>query len=179
MGQRSSQVGELHFNQVRLPAHALLGPENRGFHIMMSVLNKGRVGIGALAVGIARAGLEAAIEYAKQREQFGKPIADFQGVQFMLADIAKDTEAARLLVHSAAYKIDTDAADTSIACSMAKCFAGDVAVQHSGNAVQIFGGGGYIRGVEVERLYRDAKITQIYEGTNQIQRMIIGRNLLA
>ena len=179
MGQRSSQVGELHFNQVRLPAQALLGPENRGFHIMMSVLNKGRVGIGALAVGIARAGLEAAIEYAKQREQFGKPIADFQGVQFMLADIAKDTEAARLLVHSAAYKIDTDAADTSIACSMAKCFAGDVAVQHSGNAVQIFGGGGYIRGVEVERLYRDAKITQIYEGTNQIQRMIIGRNLLA
>ena len=179
MGQRSSQVGELHFNQVRLPAQALLGPENRGFHIMMSVLNKGRVGIGALAVGIARAGLEAAIAYAKQREQFGKPIADFQGVQFMLADIAKDTEAARLLVHSAAYKIDTDAPDTSIACSMAKCFAGDVAVQHSGNAVQIFGGGGYIRGVEVERLYRDAKITQIYEGTNQIQRMIIGRNLLA
>ncbi|ATA18459.1 hypothetical protein EDC48_103258 [Gibbsiella quercinecans] len=179
MGQRSSQVGELHFNQVQLPADALLGAENRGFHMMMSALNKGRVGIGALAVGIARAGLEAATEYAKQREQFGQNIAGFQAVQFMLADIAKDTEAARLLVHSAAYKIDTDAADATAACSMAKCFAGDVAVQHSANAVQIFGGSGYIRGVEVERLYRDAKITQIYEGTNQIQRMIIARHLLA
>lgn len=179
MGQRSSQVGELHFNQVQLPADALLGAENRGFHIMMSALNKGRVGIGALAVGIARAGLEAATEYAKQRKQFGQNIAGFQAVQFMLADIAKDTEAARLLVHSAAYKIDTDAADATAACSMAKCFAGDVAVQHSANAVQIFGGSGYIRGVEVERLYRDAKITQIYEGTNQIQRMIIARHLLA
>lgn len=179
MGQRSSQVGELHFNQVQLPADALLGAENRGFHMMMSALNKGRVGIGALAVGIARAGLEAATEYAKQREQFGQNIAGFQAVQFMLADIAKDTEAARLLVHSAAYKIDTDAADATAACSMAKCFAGDVAVQHTANAVQIFGGSGYIRGVEVERLYRDAKITQIYEGTNQIQRMIIARHLLA
>lgn len=179
MGQRSSQVGELHFNQVQLPADALLGAENRGFHMMMSALNKGRVGIGALAVGIARAGLEAATEYAKQREQFGQNIAGFQAVQFMLADIAKDTEAARLLVHSAAYKIDTDVADATAACSMAKCFAGDVAVQHSANAVQIFGGSGYIRGVEVERLYRDAKITQIYEGTNQIQRMIIARHLLA
>jgi len=178
MGQRASQVGELHFDNVRLPASALLGQENRGFHMMMSVLNKGRVGIGALAVGIARAGLEAAVDYAKQRKQFGKNIAEFQGVQFMLADMAKDIEAARLLVHSAAHKID-NGEDATAACSMAKCFAGDSAVQHSANAVQIFGGSGYIRGFEVERLYRDAKITQIYEGTNQVQRMIIARQLLA
>ncbi len=178
MGQRASQVGALNFDNVKLPANALLGTEGRGFHMMMSVLDKGRVGIGALAVGIGQAGLEAAVEYSQQRKQFKKPIADFQGVQWLLADIAKDVEAARLLVHSAAYKIDIGA-DATKACSMAKCFAGDMAVARSADAVQVFGGSGYIRGFEVERLYRDAKITQIYEGTNQIQRMIIARELLA
>lgn len=178
MGQRASQVGALAFDDVRLPASALLGVEGRGFHMMMSVLDKGRVGIGALAVGIGQAGLEAAVDYAAQRKQFQKPIAEFQGVQWLLADIAKDVEAARLLVHSAAYKIDTGA-DATKACSMAKCFAGDMAVARSADAVQVFGGSGYIRGFEVERLYRDAKITQIYEGTNQIQRMIIARELLS
>lgn len=178
MGQRASQVGALTFDNVRLPASALLGAEGRGFHMMMSVLDKGRVGIGALAVGIGQAGLEAAVEYAAQRQQFKKPIAEFQGVQWLLADIAKDVEAARLLVHSAAYKIDIGA-DATKACSMAKCFAGDMAVARSADAVQVFGGSGYIRGFEVERLYRDAKITQIYEGTNQIQRMIIARELLS
>lgn len=178
MGQRASQVGPLNFDNVKLPAHALLGQEGRGFHMMMSVLDKGRVGIAALAVGIGQAGLEAAVEYAEQRKQFKKAIAEFQGVQWLLADIAKDVEAARLLVHSAAHKIDTGA-DATKACSMAKCFAGDMAVARSADAVQVFGGSGYIKGFEVERLYRDAKITQIYEGTNQIQRMIIARELLA
>lgn len=177
MGQRASQVGGLGFSDVHLPADALLGEEGRGFHIMMSVLDKGRVGIGALAVGIAQAGLEAALEYAQQRKQFKQQIADFQGVQFMLADMVKDIEAARLLIHSAATKID-DGENATKACSMAKCFASDIAVARTADAVQIFGGSGYIRGFEVERLYRDAKITQIYEGTNQIQRMIIARELM-
>jgi alkylation response protein AidB-like acyl-CoA dehydrogenase len=177
MGQRASQVGALNFSDVRLPPDALLGTEGRGFHMMMSVLDKGRVGIASLAVGIAQAGLEAALDYAGTRKQFGKAISDFQGVQWLLADMAKDIEAARLLVHSAASKIDSGA-DATKACSIAKCFAGDMAVQRTADAVQVFGGSGYIRGFEVERLYRDAKITQIYEGTNQIQRMIIARELL-
>ncbi|WP_213952770.1 acyl-CoA dehydrogenase family protein [Variovorax sp. dw_954] len=177
LGQRSSQVGELAFNDVVLPADAMLGTEGRGFHMMMSVLEKGRIGIASLAVGILQAGLDASVEQARMRRQFGAPISEFQGIQFMLADMAKDTEAARLLVRSAASKIDAGE-DATAASSMAKCFAGDAAVTHSSNAIQIFGGSGYIRGYEVERLYRDAKITQIYEGTNQIQRVIIARNLL-
>jgi alkylation response protein AidB-like acyl-CoA dehydrogenase len=177
MGQRASQVGALTFTDVRLPADSLLGAAGRGFHMMMSVLDKGRVGIAALAVGIAQAGLEAAVDYAATRKQFGKAIAEFQGVQWLLADMAKDIEAARLLVHSAASKIDLGL-DATKACSIAKCFAGDMAVARTADAVQVFGGSGYIRGFEVERLYRDAKITQIYEGTNQIQRAIIARELL-
>jgi alkylation response protein AidB-like acyl-CoA dehydrogenase len=177
MGQRASQVGALTFDDVRLPADALLGPEGRGFQLMMGVLDKGRVGIGALAVGILQAALEASIEYAKVRRQFGQRIADFQAVQWLVADMAKDTHAARLLVHAAAAKLDAGERAT-LEASIAKCFASDAAVLHTANAVQIHGGSGYIRGFEVERLYRDAKITQIYEGTNQIQRMIIARHLL-
>ena len=177
MGQRASQVGALYFDSVALPGDALLGEEGRGFHIMMSVLDKGRVGIAALAVGIAQAALEAVLGYMPTRKQFGQPIAGFQGLQWMLADMAKDIAAARLLTHDAAARLESGDGVT-MACSMAKCFAGDAAVQHTANAVQIFGGSGYIRGFEVERLYRDAKITQIYEGTNQIQRSIIARELL-
>jgi alkylation response protein AidB-like acyl-CoA dehydrogenase len=177
MGQRASQVGALNFSEVALPPEALLGEEGRGFHMMMSVLDKGRVGIAALAVGLGQAGLEAALDYAQQRKQFGSKISEFQGVQWLLADMAKDIEAARLLVHSAAVKIDRGENATK-ACSMAKCFASDMAVARTADAVQVFGGSGYIRGFEVERLYRDAKITQIYEGTNQIQRMIIARELV-
>lgn len=177
MGQRASQVGALTFTDVALSSDALLGEEGRGFHMMMSVLDKGRVGIASLAVGIGQAGLEAALDYAQQRKQFGSQIAEFQGVQWMLADMAKDVEAARLLVQSAAVAID-QGRDATKACSMAKCFAGDMAVARTADAIQIFGGSGYIRGFEVERLYRDAKITQIYEGTNQIQRMIIARELI-
>jgi alkylation response protein AidB-like acyl-CoA dehydrogenase len=177
MGQRASQVGGLTFDNVQLSSDALLGQEGRGFHIMMSALDKGRVGIASLAVGIAQAGLEAALEYVPQRKQFGKPIAENQGLQWMLADMAKDIRAARLLVLDAADRLDR-ADNATIACSMAKCFAADIAVAQTANAVQLFGGSGFIRGFEVERLYRDAKITQIYEGTNQIQRTIIARELL-
>jgi alkylation response protein AidB-like acyl-CoA dehydrogenase len=177
MGQRASQVGALYFDDVELPASALLGPLGRGFHIMMSVLDRGRVGIAALAVGILQDALEQSIAYAKTRRQFGQPIAQFQAVQWMIADMAKDTHAARLMVDAAAERLDRGEPAT-LEASMAKCFAADAAVAHTQNAVQIHGGSGYIRGVTVERLYRDAKITQIYEGTNQIQRMIIARQLL-
>ncbi len=177
MGQRASQVGALAFDGVELAADAMLGPEGRGFHMMMSVLDKGRVGIGALAVGILQAAIEASVAHAKVRRQFGRAIAEFQAVQWMVADMAKDAQAARLLVHAAAAKLDAGERAT-LDCSMAKCFASDAAVAHTANAVQIHGGSGYIRGSEVERLYRDAKVTQIYEGTNQVQRLIIARWLL-
>ena len=177
MGQRASPVGALHFDNVTLAGDTLLGQLNRGFHIMMSVLDKGRIGIASLAVGIAQAGLEAALDYAKTRKQFSRPIAENQGLQWMLADMQIDIAAARALVQRAAMTMDAGLPAT-LECSIAKCFAADAAVRHSANAVQIFGGSGYIRGFEVERLYRDAKITQIYEGTNQIQRSIIARELL-
>lgn len=177
MGQRASPVGGLRFERVELPGDARLGPENRGFHMMMTVLDKGRIGIAALAVGIMQAALEAAVDYARTRRQFGQAIAEFQGIQWLLADMAKDTAAARLLTREAAAVLDRGERAT-LAASIAKCFASDAAVQHASNAVQIYGGSGYIRGFEVERLYRDAKITQIYEGTNQIQRSLIARHLL-
>lgn len=177
MGQRGSHVGPLFFNEVELGQEALLGELHRGFYMIMSVLEKGRVGIGALAVGIAQAGLEAALEYAQTRKQFGSPVANFQGIQWLLAQMAMEIAAARGLVHRAALLLDNDKPATE-ASSMAKCYASDMAVRQTAEAVQIFGGSGYIKGYEVERLYRDAKITQIYEGTNQIQRTIIARQLL-
>jgi alkylation response protein AidB-like acyl-CoA dehydrogenase len=178
MGQRASQVGALFFDDVKLPPDALLGVAGRGFHCMMSVLERGRTGIAALAVGILQDALEQSIAYARERRQFGKAIAEFQAVQWMIADMAKDTHAARLMVEAAAARLDRGQKAT-VESSMAKCFASDAAVMHTQNAVQIHGGSGYIRGVTVERLYRDAKITQIYEGTNQIQRHIIAREFLA
>ena len=178
MGQRASQVGALAFNDVALGPEALLGEAGRGFHMMMSVLDKGRVGIAALAVGILQDALEESIAYAKTRRQFGQAIAEFQAVQWMLADMAKAVHAARLMTRHAAERLDAGAR-ASAECSMAKLFASDAAVEHTANAVQVHGGIGYIRGTRVERLYRDAKITQIYEGTNQIQRLIIARHLLA
>ena len=178
MGQRASQVGEIVFDNVELGKDALLGEEGRGFYMMMASLDTGRIGIAALAVGIAQAALEACLIQAKERRQFGSAIAELQAVQLLIADIAKDSVAARELIHAAARKLDAGGEATAY-CSMAKCFASDMAVAQTANAVQVFGGSGYIRGFEVERLYRDAKITQIYEGTNQIQRLVIARKLLA
>lgn len=177
MGQRASQVGALTFDSIDLPHDALLGEEGRGFQIMMSVLNKGRVGIASLSVGILQAAIEASIEYAKMRHQFGRPIGDFQAIQWMIANMAQSLQASRLLVLDAAARMDAGE-DATVYCSIAKCYAADAAVRHVSDAVQIHGGIGFIRGIEVERLYRDAKITQIYEGTNQIQRQIIARYLL-
>lgn len=177
MGQCASQVGGLTFEDVELSADSMLGAEGRGFHIMMGALEKGRIGIGSLAVGIAQAGLEAALEYAQIRRQFGKPIIENQGVQWRLADMVKEITAARTLVHRAAVMLD-NGEPANAACSIAKCYAADTAVTQSSNALQMFGGSGYIRGFEVERLYRDARITQIYEGTNEIQRTVIARELI-
>ena len=177
MGQRASPLGALAFQDIALSADALLGPEGRGFHMMMSVLEKGRIGIAALAVGILEAALQASIAQARMRRQFGQPIGGFQAVQWMIADMAKDAHAARLMVREAANALDRGGPAT-VQASMAKCFASDAAVLHTANAVQIHGGSGYVQGAEVERLYRDAKITQVYEGTNQIQRMIMARHLL-
>jgi alkylation response protein AidB-like acyl-CoA dehydrogenase len=178
MGQRASPVGGLRFEDVKLPGTALLGPEGRGFHMMMSVLDKGRIGIAALALGILQRALDESIGFAKQRVQFGRPIAEQQAIRFMIADMAKDAHAARLMVQDAARKMDRGERAT-LEASMAKCFASDAAVARTADAVQIHGGTGYIRGVTVERLYRDAKITQIYEGTNQIQRVIMAREIFA
>jgi alkylation response protein AidB-like acyl-CoA dehydrogenase len=177
MGQRASPVGALFFDGVDLPGDALLGPGNRGFQLMMSVLDKGRVGIGALAVGILQAALDASVAHANTRHQFGHAIAGFQAIQWLIADMAKSLHAARLLVRDAAQTLDRGERAT-LAASIAKCYASDAAVEHASNAVQIHGGTGYVQGIEVERLYRDAKITQIYEGTNQIQRLIIARHVL-
>ena len=178
MGQCASQIGEISFADVKLGADALLGEAGRGFYMMMASLELGRIGIASLAVGIAQAGLDAAVAQAKERRQFGKPIAEQQAIQLMLADMSKDSMAARALVRHAAALLDAGS-DATAAAAMAKCFAGDMVVAQTANAVQVFGGSGYIRGFEVERLYRDAKITQIYEGTNQVLRLVIARKLLA
>ncbi|NJC73433.1 acyl-CoA dehydrogenase [Planosporangium thailandense] len=177
MGQKASPVGGLIFNDVELPADALLGAEGAGFGAVLKVLEKGRLGIGSLANGISRAALDTAREHATTRHQFGKPIAENQAIAFMLADMAIDHQAARLLLEHGADLLDRGA-EAGSACSMAKVFASEAAVRNSSRAVQILGGGGYIRGVEAERLYRDARITMIYEGTSEVQRLIISRALL-
>ena len=170
--QRSSPVGELPFDNVALPADALPGLQGRGFQMMTSVLDEGRVGIAALAAGILQAALEASIAQARVRKQSGLPIAGFQRIPFMLAGMAKDTEAARLPVGSAAQQRGVGV-DATAAAAMAKCFAGDAAVAHS--AMQIFGASGCILGCEVERPCRDAKIRQVHGGASQIRRRIIAR----
>jgi alkylation response protein AidB-like acyl-CoA dehydrogenase len=180
MGQRASPVGGFILDGVRLPADALLGAEGQGFAAVLQVLEKGRLGIAALATGIVRAALDTARDHALARRQFGRPLADFQAVAFALADIATDYEAARRLVDHAAGLLDAPGGDSAAgpACSMAKLFASEASIRCTSRAVQILGGGGFIRGVEAERLYRDARITTIYEGTSEVQRMIISRSLL-
>ena len=177
MGLRSSPTREIIFEDCRIPRENLVGNEGDGFKIAMTALDSGRITIGASAVGLAQAALDESIKYAAQREQFGKPIAAFQGIQFMLADMATYIRAARNLVREAAYLKDAGKPFTHVA-AMAKLFATDTAMKVTTDAVQIFGGYGYMQDYPVERLMREAKVTQIVEGTNQIQRMVIARHLL-
>ena len=178
MGLHSSPTRELIFEDCALPATGRLGAEGQGFKIALSSLDGGRVNIGAIAVGVAQAAFETATRYAHEREQFGQAINTFQGVQFMLADMAMKIEAARLLVYEAAYKLDTGQS-AGMYAAMAKCFATDMAMEVATNAVQVLGGAGYVRDYPVERYMRDIKVAQIFEGTNQIQRVVIARSLLA
>ena len=177
MGLHSSPTRELIFDHCRVPVANRLGEEGQGFKIALSSLDGGRVNIGAIAVGVAQAAFDVARQYAREREQFGHPIGAFQGIQFMLADMAMKIEAARLLVYEAAYKLDTGQ-NASMAAAMAKCFATDMAMEVTTNAVQVLGGAGYVRDYPVERYMRDVKVAQIFEGTNQIQRVVIARALL-
>ncbi len=176
MGQRASDTAELTFENVRVPQANLLGKRGRGFAIALQVLDFGRSGVAALSVGVARAALEHATAYARQRQQFGAPIINNQGISFLLADMAIKVDAARLLTWRAAWLVD-QGVQPSMEAAMAKCFASDTAMEVTTNAVQIFGGYGYMKDYPVEKLMRDAKILQIYEGTNQIQRMVIARQL--
>ena len=173
LGIRSSPTMELVFDNCRIPAENLLGPEGDGFKIAMKTLDGGRIGIAAQALGIAQGAYEAAVNYAKERKQFDQAIHHFQGVLFKLADMATEIEAARLLVYQAAYRASNGLAYGQQA-AMAKMFASDVAMRVTTEAVQVFGGYGYTREFPVERMMRDAKITQIYEGTNEIHRLVIG-----
>jgi alkylation response protein AidB-like acyl-CoA dehydrogenase len=178
MGIRGSPTVSLHLHDCHVPVAQRLGEEGEGFTIAMRTLDVTRPATGAMAVGIAQAALDAAVGYAKERRQFGQRIADFQGIQFMLADMAMQVHAARLMVHHAARQVDAGIRGNTYEASMAKCCAGDAAMKVATDAVQVFGGYGYTREFPVERFMRDAKIMQIYEGTNQIQRIIIARELL-
>jgi alkylation response protein AidB-like acyl-CoA dehydrogenase len=178
MGIRGSPTAELTFDGVRVPAENRLGAEGEGFKIAMATLDRSRLSIAAQAVGIAQGATDAALAYTAERTQFGKPVSDFQGVQWMLADMATQTEAARQLTYAAAARVDAGATDIPYWTSSAKLVAGDTAMRVTTDAVQLLGGYGYIREYPVERMMRDAKITQLYEGTQQIQRLIVARQLL-
>ncbi|MHB8507484.1 MAG: acyl-CoA dehydrogenase family protein [Candidatus Dormibacteria bacterium] len=178
LGIRGSDTAELHFDDMEVPEENRLGAEGEGFRIALRVLDRSRPGIAAQALGIATGALEYATAYARERQQFGHPIADFQGIQWMLADMATQTEAARNLTYQASSMIDNNDPQVTKFAAMAKLFASDTAMRVTTDAVQVLGGYGYIREYPVERMMRDAKITQIYEGTNQIQRVVISRHLL-
>ncbi len=178
MGIRGSPTREVLLADARIPADRLIGREGEGFTIALRTLDHSRPLIGAQALGIARGALDAATAYAAEREQFGRPVAGFQGVAFMLADMAMQIEASRLLVYRALALCDAGDPRMTYFSSVAKCFASDAAMRITTDAVQVLGGYGYVREYPVERLMRDAKITQIYEGTNQIQRVVIARELL-
>jgi alkylation response protein AidB-like acyl-CoA dehydrogenase len=178
LGIRASSTRELVFNDCKIPAENLLAKEGMGFIVTMKTFDKSRPGVAAQAVGIAQGALDLAVDYAKERVQFGKSISSFQGIQWMLADMATQVEASRALVYSVARMIDRGDAKVGKESAMAKLFASDTAMRVTTDAVQIFGGYGYMRDYPIEKFMRDAKITQIYEGTNQIQRNIIGLGLL-
>jgi alkylation response protein AidB-like acyl-CoA dehydrogenase len=178
MGLRGSPTGEVVLEDVAVPAENLIGDEGRGFRYALEALDISRPVVAAQALGLAQGALDVAGAYVLERRQFDQRVADFQGVQFMLADMATELEAARLLVHAACVRIDAKAPGVTKASSMAKLFATDTAMRVTTDAVQLLGGAGTTREFPVERMMRDAKITQIYEGTNQIQRVVIARNLL-
>ncbi|MGR4064526.1 MAG: acyl-CoA dehydrogenase family protein [Vulcanimicrobiaceae bacterium] len=178
MGIRGSPTVELVFNDCEVPAANRIGEEGEGFKIAMKVLDKSRPGIAAQALGIASGALDYAINYAKERVAFGKPIGQHQGIGFMLADMKTEVEAARLLLYEAARKCDEGSPDVTLWAALAKLKCGDVAMSVTTDAVQVLGGFGYSTDYPVERMMRDAKITQIYEGTQQIQRLVIARNLV-
>ncbi len=178
LGMRASDTAEIHFSDVRVPFGNLVGEvEGEGFHQLMAVFNRTRVAVGMGGVGIAQGGLEKAIQYSKQRKQFGSPIGSFQGIQFKLAEMAGLIEAARALCHKAAWMLDHGKIDPKL-ISMAKWFAGEVAVKVIDEVVQIHGGYGYLGEYGIERLYRDAKLVEIVEGTKEIEKVIIARELL-
>jgi alkylation response protein AidB-like acyl-CoA dehydrogenase len=178
LGIHGSPTCEVYLDQVRVPADRMIGAPGTGFGTAMATLDHTRLAIAGQAVGIATGALDAATQYVQERQQFGRPIADFQGVQFMLADMAMTLAAARALTYQAAAKSQHRDADLTFYSSAAKCFASDAAMQITTDAVQLFGGAGYTTDFPVERMMRDAKITQIYEGTNQVQRIVMARQLL-
>jgi alkylation response protein AidB-like acyl-CoA dehydrogenase len=178
LGIRASATSEVIFEDCRIHKDQVLGKENFGFRIAMQTLDKSRPGVAAQALGIGQGALELALDYTKEREQFGQSIASFEAIQFMLADMATQVEAARALVYQAARMIDSGAKDVARESAMCKLFAGDMAMKVTTDALQLFGGYGYMKDYPIEKYFRDAKITQIYEGTNQIQRLVIGRHLI-
>ncbi len=177
LGIRASDTHTIMYNDVKVPKENRIGEDGFGFKFAMNTLNGGRIGIAAQALGIAAGAYELALEYAKQRQAFGKPIAQHQAIAFKLADMATEIEAARLMVYRAAYLKD-QGLDYAQAAAMAKLFASEVAMRHTVEAVQVHGGYGYVKEYHVERLMRDAKITQIYEGTSEVQRIVVARNIL-
>ncbi|CAA9333934.1 MAG: Acyl-CoA dehydrogenase, short-chain specific [uncultured Nocardioidaceae bacterium] len=179
LGIKGSPTREVYLDGVRLPGDRMIGEEGTGWRTAMRTLDHTRVTIAAQAVGIAQGALDYALDYAKQRQQFGRPIADFQGLQFMLADMGMKVEAARQLTYAAAGRSERQDPDLTFFGAAAKCFASDTAMQVATDAVQILGGYGFTQDYPVERMMRDAKITQIYEGTNQVQRIVMARQLLA
>lgn len=178
MGIRSSVTNELIFEDCEVPAENMVGEPGDGFYIAMGLLDRSRIGIGAQAVGLGQGALDEAVKYAKTREQFGQPICHFQAIQHMLADMATQLEASRLLVYQGARMVDAKEKDLTRISAMAKLFATDAAMKITTDAVQVFGGYGYMKEYPVEKMMRDAKVTQIYEGTNQIQRTVIALRLL-
>ncbi len=178
LGIKGSPTRELHFDNCRIPGDRIIGGEGEGLKIALRTLDHTRVTIGAQAIGVAQGALDYSLGYVKERSQFGKAIAEFQGLQFMLADMAMELEAARQLVYVAAAKSEREDADLGFFGAAAKCYAADVAMKVTTDAVQLLGGAGYVEDHPVERMMRDAKITQIYEGTNQIQRLVMARHLL-
>lgn len=179
LGIKGSPTRELWFDNCTIPGDRMIGARGEGLKIALRTLDHTRITIGAQAVGIAQGALDKSIAYVKERQQFGKQISQFQGVQFMLADMAMELEAARQLVYVAAAKSERGDRDLSFFGAAAKCFASDVAMKVTVDAVQLMGGMGYTRDFPVERMMRDAKITQIYEGTNQVQRIVMARSVLA